>query len=152
MKNLIVRRVTPDEVASSPEFERLISAYWEECANRALGTAMPDLDQYRALSASGALRGAAAFDGDRMVGFVSVLAISYPHFSKVCASVESIYLDPSCRHTGGGLMLLKAAREMANEAGAAGLYISAPIGSRLESIARAKHWRNTNSVFFIEAL
>lgn len=152
MKNLTVRRVTPDEVASSPEFGRLVSAYWDECANRSIGPAIPDVDQYRKLASVGALRCSALFDDDRMVGVVAVLTVSYPHFSKVCASVESIFLDPDCRHSGGGSMLLLAAREMAKEAGAVGLYISAPVGSRLERIARAKRWRNTNSVFFIEAL
>ena len=152
MKNLTVRRVTPDEGAASPDFQRLVSAYWDECANRSIGPARPDIDQYRKLAEAGALHCSALFDGGRMVGFVAILAVTYPHFSKVCATVESIFLDPDYRCKGGGALLLKAAREMAKGAGAVGLYISAPVGSRLARIARAKRWRNTNSVFFIEAL
>lgn len=150
MKNLTVRRVTPDEVASSPELDHLVSSYWEECANRSIGRPMPDIEQYRALAACNALSVSALFDEGKMVGFVSILAVRYTHFSKVCASIESIFLDQGYRHTGGGLMLLKAARDMAKDAGSCGLYISAPVGSKLERIARARRWRQTDSVFFID--
>ena len=150
MKNLTVRRVTPDEVASSPEFERLTRQYFDECGNKAYDGPMPTIDQYRDLHKSGALHVSGLFDGSALVGFVCVLLVNYMHFSKPCASVESIYLDPAFRATRGGFMLFEAARGMAKELGAVGLYLSAPVGSRLDRIARAKRWRQTDSVFFID--
>lgn len=147
---LELREVPVMEIVNDPQFPSIVHAYWDECANRSMGGPQPDRELYQRMQDAGMIKAAAIYADGVLVGGVSVLVTQYAHFSKLGASVESLYLLPEYRKKGGGMMLIKAAQKLARDAGAPGLYVSAPADSRLERLAQLKGWRHTNSVFFLE--
>lgn len=148
---LEIREVPVMKIVDDPNFMALVQSNWEECANKAMGIAQPDRAQYQRLQDCGFIKAAAAYCDGKLVGGVSVMITPYAHFSRMGACVESLHLLPEYRKQGGGLKLIKAARKLAKDAGATGLYLTAPAGSRLERLARLKGWRHTNTVFFLES-
>lgn len=148
--NIEVKNVPVRQILSDPNFETIMQACWQECANRSMGAASINPEYYETAEKSGLLHAAAIYSDGVLVGGVTVLVTQFPHFSVRGACIESLFLLPEYRNSRGGLMLLKAAKNMARVAGAPGLYISAPAGSALEKLARAKGLRHTNTVFFEE--
>ena len=126
-----IKEISAREVYSSPEFDQIVRDYAQEGGNPDLGNAVPSLEFYDRMEKSGSLRCAAAFDGDRIVGIVFVLATVYPHFGKIVASVESIWLAKSHRAGGVGLRLIRKAQDLARDMGACGVYFGARVDSRL---------------------
>ena len=145
-----IEPVSASEFFSIPNIKRLIDEYRIECANVAFGLAPPDREYYERLEAAGALFPAVMKDDKgNAVGFVVLLAVSLPHFKgKLMANVESIFLTKSHRKGTAGLRLIQWARKKAASLGAIGVYLSAPVDSRLETLA-SKIFKKTNSVFFI---
>ena len=150
MQNIVFKRLTPQEVAESKGFSRLLEGYSSECANQSLGAVHPDMDLYELYHNSGMLGITGAFDGERLIGVVAVLVSPLAHFSQKTAVTESFYLAPEYRGQGLGRKLLAHAMQFAASKGVKGLYVSAPTGSRLERIAKEAGLRQTNSVFFVE--
>lgn len=149
--SLQVREVPVLDIVDDPQFPLIVQGNWEECANRAMGLPRPDRQAYQQMQDAGMIRAAAVYADGKLVGGVSVLTNRFAHFSRTGACVESLFCLPEYRKQGGGELLLKAARQIAKDSGAPGLYVTAPAGSRLERLAQLKHWRHTNSVFFLEA-
>jgi GNAT superfamily N-acetyltransferase len=84
-----------------------------------------------------------------MVGFLVLLVSVVPHFGVTIATTESFFVARAARKSGAGLMLRNEAERIARGIGAVGLFISAPVGSRLaEVMGKTKGWRETNRVFF----
>ncbi|MBQ8091248.1 MAG: GNAT family N-acetyltransferase [Pyramidobacter sp.] len=148
---ITVRNLSADTFIANPDSARLIEEYRAECQNVGLGiTPAPDFRRYRALDAAGMLHVCAAFDTGTMVGFAVVMTTAVPHYAGLpIASTESVFCTERYRSKGVGRMLIRKAREMAKDAGAPGLYVSAPAGSRFERLLELTAKR-TNSVFFFE--
>lgn len=125
-----MRPMTVAEFFERPEANDIIAEYTAESGNPDLGSAMPSQQQYEQMESSGILSVLGAFEGDSLVGFVSVVVTMYPHFGKLVGSVESIWLRKNKRAGGAGLRLLKAAFANAKERGAVGCYLGARFGSR----------------------
>lgn len=152
MLEIEIRPVSAKDFFSYPEARRLIKEYSKECANRTLASSPPNEDQYLKLEELGLLKAAGAFNGDTMVGFVVVVFSFVPHFKEeTLASTESLFLSKPFRTGNNGLKLLQWARNTAVLFGSAGLFVSAPAGSRLEKLLSHKA-EKTNSVFFLEGL
>lgn len=137
------------EATSYPEFKELAKEYDEEC-NSVLPMAKPDAEQYAALERAGIKHGAIAVtDDSHLAGTVSILVTRVPHYDFPIATVESIFVFPKYRKIDNiGRRLLGWAQDKAKSLGAKGLYISAPVNSRLERLLSLTA-RKTNSVFFI---
>lgn len=129
-----VKDVPVRAIYSSPEFEQIVREYSEESGNPDLGCGCPALDFYERMEGSGALRCAAAYEGDRIIGFVIVVTTLYPHFGKLVGTVESIWLSREHRAGGAGIRLIRKAQDMAREMGAVGIYFGARSGSRLAQL------------------
>lgn len=152
MADIEIRPVSAKCFFSYPGTRHLIKEYSKECANRTLAASPPNEDQYVKLEEMGLLKAAGAFDGDTLVGFVAVVFSFVPHFKgEALASTESLFLSKSFRTGANGLKLLQWAQQTAVLYGAAGLFVSAPAGSRLEKLLAHKA-EKTNSVFFLEGL
>lgn len=144
-----VRRISFDEFLNDSAFDEIVSGYTFECANLGLET-KPDRGFYRRAVDSGLAMMLGVFVDDALVGAAVVLVSEHPHYSKKLAVVESLYVLPDARIRGAGSAILEAIKDEARKAGAEGVLVSAPTGSRLEKLGRLCEWRQTNSVFFLE--
>lgn len=128
------RRITCQEAWDSPQWPKILTEYAHDVQYSDL-RADPDLEQYRALEASGALRCVGVFDGEKLIGFANYLLYSLPHFAgKRLASSESIWVDLDYRHQGVGHQLIQALFDFAKEDGVYGLYLGAKLGTRAAEI------------------
>ena len=133
---------------AAPNWSALLDAYAAECGNTGIGTPEMQVNTYRALEASGALKIAAAYHDGELAGFLFYLLAVLPHYGRLVAVSESYFVDPARRDTGAGLALLRAAEAGATDAGAVGLLMSAPAGGRLDRMLAASRYEHTNAVWF----
>jgi GNAT superfamily N-acetyltransferase len=151
MDTLTLRQCSVDEFESL-KLDALFVEYAREsrvCSE--LGEPNPQYALYRQLESTGGLFPIVAFYGSLAIGFFVLVVSPVPHFGAKIGTAESFFVDPSFRKTGAGLALLNEASRVAAQAGAVGLYVSAPVGSRLEKLLTAlegKGFRKTNTVFF----
>lgn len=145
-----IRAITVDEAFDSPVFAALCDEYREESLrNPHMMGALPDREGYTRMVDAGLLRPIGVFVGEELVGFCAVLITPVLHFGgKVIASTETLFVAKAHRAGGAGLKLLRAAEEVALNAGADGLYVTAPTGGRLERLLPHVGYHETNRVFF----
>lgn len=143
-----VRRCSVEEFFAHVDAPGLLAEYAGECAIFGLPTPTPDPLRYRTLEDVGMLYVLAAFDGETMLGFVSLLAPTNAHYNVRLAVTESYFVAALHRGTGAGLALLRAAEVLATEENASGLLVSAPHGGRLAEVLPHVGYRETNRVFF----
>ena len=148
MSSFEIRSATVADVMDSPRFEQMIAEYAVECANPGMGVPKPNREQYEAMAKAGMLHALGVYKGNELVGFMSYLLTPMAHFSRCAATTESLFLDPKYRHGLLGVRLIKTALKQAKSLGAVGLYVSAPVGSQLEKLAKALRLKQTNVVFF----
>lgn len=139
---------TLDDLLAAPNWCALFDEYAAECGNDGIGRPDMQVDQYRALEAAGILHVLAAHHAGSLVGYLSYLLTTLPHYGKRIAVSESFFVAEASRGTGAGVALLKAAEDAALDAGAAGLLVSAPAGGRLDKLLDAKRYSHTNNVWF----
>ena len=142
-----IRAVTCKELFAEPSFSALLQEYAEECALDGLPVTVSE-DIYYKMEESGLIALIAAFDDDKLLGFVSVLVTVLPKYSLPVASTESFFVSAKYRRTGAGLRLLRAAEKLAVAKGAVGMLVSAPSGSRLAEVAPRSGYEESNRVFF----
>ena len=143
-----IQPATVDELLAAPNWWALLDEYAAECGNTGIGKPEMQIDTYRMLEANGALKIVAAHHDGELVGFVFYILAVLPHYGKLVAITESVFVSPAHRDCGAGLMLIKATEEAALEAGAVGLLVSAPTGGSLDQLLAAKRYEHTNAVWF----
>ena len=145
-----VRPITVDEAFDSPVFVALCDEYREESArDPGLMGALPSREPYTNMVNLGLMRPLGVFVDGELVGLCAVLITPVPHFDgRVLASTETLFVAQAHRAGGAGLQLLRAAEALAADAGASGLYVTAPVGGRLERVLPGMGYRETNRVFF----
>ena len=145
-----IRTITVDEAFDSPMFVALCDEYRaESLRNPDLMGALPDRDGYARMIDIGMLHPLGVFIEDELVGLCAVMVTPVLHFGgKVIASTETLFIAEAHRTGTAGLKLLRAAEGIAVEAGAGGLYITAPVGGRLERLLPHVGYHETNRVFF----
>lgn len=111
----------------------LLNEYEEEGKSSLLPKILPDWSMYQALEDLGILTFMGAKDSEgTIVGFVSILVTSMPHYSKLSATVESLFVRKQYRKFGTAKRLLDEAMEVAKSKGATILFMSAIKGGVLE--------------------
>lgn len=145
-----IREASVDEVFDASAFAALCDEYRaESLRNPQLRGGLPERAGYAQLVQAGMLRVLGAFAGPELVGFCAVLIAPVLHFGgRVIASTETLFVASAHRATGTGLALLRAAEQVALEAGAGGLYVSAPSGGRLERVLPRVGYRESNRVYY----
>ena len=133
---------------ASPGFHDLLEQYAEESSIDGMPRPAARLETYAAMEQAGILHVFDARLDGRLVGFITVLAVSLPHYGVTTAVSESFFVAPEHRATGAGLRLLKAGEDKAREVGAPGLLVSAPYGGALAEVLPRRGYRETNRVFF----
>lgn len=144
---VIVCRRTVAELHDEPSLAELLEQYAAESAMPELGTPAPQLATYLALEAAGVFFPLAAYEGERLVGFILPIVAPPPHYGVLVGSVESFFVAPAHRKSGAGLALLEAAEDLARERGARALLVVAPIDSTLEAVLEGRPYRRSNAVF-----
>jgi len=146
----IIRPITADEAFDSPVFVALCDEYRDECLrNPNMLGAAPDREGYERLIAAGVLHPLGAFVDGELVGLCAVLITPVLHFGgKIIATTETIFVAKAHRAGGSGVKLLRAAEDLARAAGAGGLYVTAPVGGRLERLMPHVGYHETNRIFF----
>jgi GNAT superfamily N-acetyltransferase len=129
-----IRRCRISEIMAAPNLSELVAAYSEECSLPELGSAEPQFDIYMSLDASGFFHPIAAFDDERIVGFIFPIVAKLPHYGVRAATIESFYVLKEYRAANVGLKLLAMAKEHARELGAKAMILSAPIGGVLSRL------------------
>lgn len=144
-----IRKCGFSDVENSPDFPRLLEQYGDESAITDMPTPSAKLELYRQLDASGIFHTFAAYSGEHLIGFITVLMPVLAHYDAICAVSESYFVSPNFRSTGAGDKLREAAEHFAEKHGAVGLLITAPIGSRLAMVmAHKDSYTETSRVFF----
>lgn len=129
-----------------PDIEALGEEYDAESRSPELPRAEPQWERYEALAQAGLLDVVAARQDGRLIGFISVLCTTIPHYGVPISVVESLFVTAGRRRTGAGLALIRAAEAIAARHGT-GLLITAPAGSALEAILPHLGYRRSHTVF-----
>ena len=142
-----IRRCTIAELEAAPNLAEVLDAYGNESAAPELGKPNPQVASYRALEAAGIFHPIAAFDGDRLVGFILPIMGALPHYGVMAATVESFFVLKAERKKGIGLRLLSFAESTVRDMGAKAFMVSAPTSGPLGRVLAAKHYRHSNDGF-----
>ncbi len=121
----MIRQITLEELTSAPEFDDLAEAYRVEAAIDDLPMPTYEAHIYRSMEAAGLLHILSAHQGDRLIGFLSLIVSVLPHYGMTCATAESYFVDARHRRGGAGIKLLRKAESLSEELGAGGLLLSA---------------------------
>lgn len=110
--------------------------------------ANPDVETYQALLNIGCLVCFGAYVDNKMVGFISVLSHTAPHYGVRISVTESFFVSIEYRSKGIGVKLLREAERYAKSIDSKYLMISAPVGSQLEKLMHThKHYEPSNAIF-----
>lgn len=125
-------------VAVSERFDAvrdLAALHWRETEAHFSGSP-PDLDLalYRAAEQAGTALAFAAFDGGRMVGYVSGFVVRHPHYGFVIGQHDLLFVHPDCRKGALGLRLMRRFEREAKDKGAAAVMYHAKPGTVFERI------------------
>lgn len=147
-----IRECAVDEIFDSTDFTVLSDLYRAECQrNNDLPSDAPDRETYMALDRAGLLIVIGAYVGATLHGFAA--AIKSPalhHGSAPTAMIDTIYMRPATAGLScSGYRLIAQVEITARERwGVPGVYISAPVGGRLERILPRLGYTATNTIFY----
>jgi GNAT superfamily N-acetyltransferase len=145
----MIRQISVDELVGCSEFPALLQEYADECPPK---SGMPNIynkPTYRALEESGALHSFGAFGEDgELRGFVTLIITILPKYTLLIGATESFFVASKHRKTGAGIRLLRAAEAKASEAGAFGMFVSAPAGGRLAEVMPRSGYKESDIIFF----
>jgi GNAT superfamily N-acetyltransferase len=143
-----VRRVSLSTLIDDTRFQTLVDEYTSESSIKDMPPINWQRHMYEQLEAIGIFRVLAAYEGDKLIGFMTLLTTVLPHYGALTATTESVFVEAEHRSGGAGLKLIRAAEGWAKELGAVGLLLSAPYGGRLADIGPRIGYQQTNVVFF----
>jgi len=144
--SLEISPISVADLLSDPAIGALVLEYEAEARSPELPDAQPQWQQYAAWEDAGVLDVIAARQDGKLIGFVSVLRSSVPHYARSICVVESLFVSAARRRTGAGRALIRSAEGVAAKHSAP-LLITAPAGSALEVILPRLGYRHSNTVF-----
>lgn len=148
MHQLTVRQCRAIDLEQAPTLPALVAEYAAESTRTDLGDYNPQFQMYRKIEELGLMRFAGAWIGESLVGFAVVCVTIVPHYGKLIATTESLFVTAEARRAGAGRALMKEAENIAKEMGADGLFVSAPANGRLAAILPRSGFTHTNQVFY----
>ena len=143
-----IRQAMFMNLIAAPNYQVLFDEYATESGMPGLPAPRADVLGYLTLEQSGALTVLCAFKDETIIGVAFVLVSILPHYSVPAAHLESFFVASEHRRTGAARRLMAAAEDVAVKRGAAGLFASAAIGSRMESMMSMSDYRPSHQVFF----
>jgi GNAT superfamily N-acetyltransferase len=136
------------EIFEDPASPMLFEEYSKECANPLLGVTAPNRAHYEALGDFAQCFAVHYVDGV-LCGFAMVIAAVVPHYGRMSATVESLYVAKYARRGGLGRELMDAMESHCRQIGCTAIFYSAPVGGRLARLLflDSDRYTNTNHVF-----
>lgn len=131
------------DVAASPE---LLLEYAAECSLPGIGPICPMWEMYAALEASGCYQVFGTHEDGNLIGFACVLTTMNPHYSRMVATVESLFVRRDYRNGTLAARLMRAMEVHAEARGCVAILYSALAGSVLEKLLE-KRIERSNAVF-----
>lgn len=139
-----IRPVIPTEVM--PEIQALMVKHWRETEGAIAGGPNPQADMYKMCEDAEAITAFGAFDGDTMVGYVSVFVMTHIHYGFTCANHDTLFVQE--QHRGRvGIALVRAAEKECALRGAKFIAWHAKIGSAFEHLLRRMDYPAEEIVF-----
>lgn len=146
----MIRPVTYEDILNDPNAQGLLEEYAKECSLPELGEPCPQPELYKLLESKGGMQVFGVYDGyckdDPLVGFASVLIYMLPHYGKMVATTESIFISREYRKTTYGVDLMGFIESYARHMGVETFLYSAPVGSRFDRLL-ASVSRHSNNVY-----
>lgn len=145
----VIRPISFRQILDAPNAKELLDEYAAECSLPEIGQIDPQVHIYEAMEKSGAMQAFGVYDGATLIGFVTVLIYTLPHYGKKIAVTESIFLASEHRHKGIGPKMLALVRGYAKSKECMVVQYIAPVGSRFSKLLsiNAPRYRRTNIVF-----
>jgi len=143
-----VRRVSLATLIDDQRFPTLVDEYTVESSIKDMPPINWQREMYQQLEAIGIFHVLAAYQGEELIGFMTLIVTVLPHYGARTATTESVFVAERHRSSGAGLKLIREAESWAKELGAVGLLLSAPYGGRLADIGPRIGYQQTNVVFF----
>lgn len=133
--NYEIKRCRFSDIASSPNFEALSSAYAQESGLPVFGEKNVDTDSYEQINDEGTMECLGVFADSALVGFAFLMALEHFHYSSLVASVDAIFIAREHRKGALGLKLIAELKALARDHfGCDILSMTAPHGSRLSKL------------------
>jgi GNAT superfamily N-acetyltransferase len=144
-----IRKVSYADILAAPNAQELFAEYEAECANPELAPINPQADLYSAMEASGGLQAFGIYEDCVLVGFLTVLVWTVPHYGKRIGSNADIFLASGHRMSGTGAKMIALAEEFAKSKGAVSFQWTVPVGSRFSRLLaiNAGRYRRSNSIY-----
>lgn len=146
--SLSIRKSSILELEAQPNIHEILDEYATESAIKGLPAPAAKVELYKYLESTDALYTIGAFLDELLIGFVTVLAPVLPHYGRLIAVTESVFVAKAYRKTGAGLKIIASAEEYAKEIGSPGLLMSAPLGGNLAEVLPHIGYDETNRTFF----
>lgn len=112
--------------------KELLEQYAQESKSSLVPSHEPSVELYDILEKKDILKCFGVYDNKQMVGFVTVTLSPMPHYSEMCATIESLFVSKEHRKFGTAKRLLSIVEQEAKDNECVAMFMSAPIGSRLE--------------------
>jgi hypothetical protein len=127
----------------------LLAEYAAECSIPEIGTACPQAAIYAEMERLGIVQVFGAYTHDRLAGFASVLFSVLPHYGRMVATVESLFVGKGNATDGSlGTELIAAIESDSRQRGCVAILYSAPVDGRLEKLLTLRRpYRHTNAIF-----
>lgn len=147
----VIEKRSVAQIMGDPHYIELIDEYAWESAVVDMPAINAKMETYVPMESTGMLNIFAAFAEGELIGFVSVLTPTLPHYGALVATTESFFVTAGHRGGGTGLRLLKKAEEFAWDCRSPGFFVSAPLGGMLATILPRWGYTETSRVFFKKA-
>lgn len=148
MSSVVTNVVPFARLRQEATFPALAAAYAKEAALPGLPPPCPDVERYQALEDAGVLHILGAWQGEVLIGFLSLLVAVLPHYSEKVATVESFFVAAEARNTGAAFALIHASYALARQQAAVGMFFTAAVGSTMFGLMRANSVQKSHEVFF----
>jgi GNAT superfamily N-acetyltransferase len=141
---ITIRPVVPTEVL--PEIKALMAAHWRETESSIGDGPDPQAELYKAGEDAGVVVAFGAFDGETMVGYVTVFVTSQMHYGFLCANHDTLFVHKDYRGR-TGIALVRAAEKESALRGAKFIAWHAKIGSAFEQLLRRMNYPSEEIIF-----
>jgi len=142
-----IKLVTVKELFSSSNWDNVVSAYINESNNKVLPKANVQEYVYQELEDTGMFKVIAAYEEDKLVGFIMASFSILPHYLVKSVSTSAIFVLQEYRNTNTTKRLLNTLEDVSRKAGIKAFIMTAPKESRLEKAARIFGFTATNTLF-----
>ena len=142
-------KVSYADILGAPNAKELFAEYESECVNPELAPINPQADLYAAMEASGGLQAFGVYEEDALIGFLTVLVWTVPHYGKKIGSNADIFLAMKHRIGGTGVKMIEIAEKYAKSKGCACFQWTVPSGSRFAKMLALNtgRYRRSNIVY-----